>query len=85
MAKKNKQPTLVRTPSGSYVLKKDDILSECKLCKKDELRTLVYTILNALPVDLLTDYACEKLNLMSHDQWMDAGADAASMRSECEG
>jgi len=57
----------------------------CQTCAKTELRELVYKILGMLPVDLLTDYACEKLELMSHDQWMDAGADAASMRAECEG
>ena len=85
MGKKTKQPTLVRTPFGSYVLKKDEMPSACKACKSNELRDLVYKILDALPVDLLTDYACEKLELMSHDQFMDAGAEAASERAECEG
>jgi hypothetical protein len=58
---------------------------DVKVEQRKELRNLVYKILDALPVDLLTDYACEKLELMSHDQFMDAGAEAASERAECEG
>ena len=52
-------------------------------CMKDELRKAVYAVLDVLPVDLLVEYAYEKLNLMTHDDFMDQGAGASEMRREC--
>ena len=58
-----KQPTLVRTPFGSYVLKKDKMPSACKACKSNELRDLVYALLYTLPSDLVSEFAQEHLAL----------------------
>jgi len=82
MGKKTKQPTLVRTPFGSYVLKKDEMPSACKACKSNELRDLVYALLAALPSDLVAEYAQEKLELMTYDSAMEQAADGAEVARE---
>ena len=98
MGKKTKQPTLVRTPFGSYVLKKDempepaktrnkrvaDVFRElaCKACQKNELRDLVYKLLDTLPKDLVAEYAQEKLELMTYDSAMEQAADGAEVARE---
>jgi len=82
MTKKTKQPTLVRTPFGSYVLKKNEMPEACAACKKDELRDLIYAILDALPEHFVTDYAVEKLNLTTHEAALEAEAGAEEYRRE---
>lgn len=59
----------------------------CKTCDiktKDlsELRNVVYAILNALPSNLVAEYAQEKLELMTYDSAMEQAADGAEVMRE---
>ena len=53
------------------------------IVKKDELRSVVYAILKALPSDLLVDYAHEQLNLMTYDDAMESAAGNSELKREC--
>jgi len=70
-----KKTNSIQTPFGN-------VLPPCAACKKNELRDLVYAILDALPVDLVTEYAQEKLELMSFDEALEAAADRAEVMRE---
>ena len=44
------------------------------------LRELIFHILDALPPEAIADYVGEKMELYSHDEWMDMMAGASEAR-----